>query len=259
MKILNTIAIMVIAGGMLVACDDPNQSGSSTQVSSSTTTTTTQKSEPFVWPGKSNDKGFTVASNLLRKNYLVVFDGSGSMGDESCNSRRSKYAEGRDAIIEFSKVVPSDANLGLVIFDNKGINLTVPLGTNNRSQFTQAVKDMRIGGGTPLRSSINLAYRALTKQGQRQLGYGTYAVVVVTDGEASGGQSPTNVVNALVDDTPIEVHTVGFCLSERHELNQPGRTFYASADSPEALLKGLKEVLAEAEEADVHFDEPAKP
>lgn len=42
------------------------------------------------------------------------------------------------------------------------------------------------------------------------------------------------------------LHTIGFCIGEKHSLNQPGRTLYRAADNPEQLRAGLADVLAEA-------------
>ena len=83
-------------------------------------------------------------------------------------------------------------------------------------------------------------------QGARQLGYGEYHLVVVTDGEASDGQDPTNVVKVILDRSPIVLHTIGFCIGTDHVLNQPGRSYYVAAESPEQLQQGLSAVLAEA-------------
>ncbi len=84
----------------------------------------------------------------------------------------------------------------------------------------------------------------------RQLGYGRYVLVVVTDGQASPGQEPAAQVNWMLASTPVELHTIGFCIGTDHSLNMPGRTVYKAADNPVALRQGLAEVLAEAETFD---------
>jgi hypothetical protein len=47
--------------------------------------------------------------------------------------------------------------------------------------------------------------------------------------------------------SPITLHTIGFCIGERHVLNQPGRTIYRAANDAAELRAGLQAVLAEAE------------
>jgi len=93
---------------------------------------------------------------------------------------------------------------------------------------------------------VTRAYRKLTEQAARQLGYGEYHLVIVTDGEASQGQDPTSAVNRLLAQSPIVVHTIGFCIRTQHSLNLPGRALYRPADNPGELRRELAEVLAEA-------------
>lgn len=264
MRILTSLVILVLAGGLVAACEEApsgksGQSGgvpSASTKSSTSAATTVSAKQKWVWPGNVKDTAKLVVDPMqIRKNYVVVFDGSGSMGYAECSGpkHRDKYAAGRDAVIAFSKLVPVDVNLGLVVFDRRGIQTRVELGVGNRAQFEQEIRSVQINGGTPLKSSIRLGYDMLTVQGQKQFGYGTYSLIIVTDGDPSSGENPTNIVNQIVDNTPVEVHTVGFCIGDNHPLNQRGRTFYASADSPEKLLDGLKSVLAETVDAGGDF------
>jgi hypothetical protein len=94
------------------------------------------------------------------------------------------------------------------------------------------------------------AYKAFTDQGRRQLGYGEYTIVVVTDGIANSIPQLQQVVDKIIATTPINIYSIGFCIGKEHSLNQPGRTLYKSADNPEQLDKGLREVLAESESFD---------
>ena len=51
----------------------------------------------------------------------------------------------------------------------------------------------------------------------------------------------------IVRQTPFELHVIGFCVPgrTRHSLDIPGYTRYYTAESPEALAKGLAAVQAE--------------
>ncbi|HEV8096565.1 MAG TPA: vWA domain-containing protein, partial [Burkholderiales bacterium] len=127
----------------------------------------------------------------------------------------------------------------------------IPLAPGNRDRFKAVLAQVRAGGGTPLQSSITQAYAKLEVQGARQLGYGEYHLVVVTDGEASDGQDPTAAVKVILDRSPVVLHTIGFCIGPKHSLNQPGRTIYKAADDPNQLRQHLSDVLAEAPRFDV--------
>jgi hypothetical protein len=75
-------------------------------------------------------------------------------------------------------------------------------------------------------------------------------MVVVTDGEATGAE-PRGIVDRLLAESPVVLHTIGFCIESDHSLNQAGRILYRSADSPKELAEGLTDVLAEAPAFDV--------
>ena len=213
---------------------------------------TRQEVQPVVWPPPAEDQALTLAEDLLAKNYMVVFDGSGSMGDKGCSGPSTKATVAKQAIVDFAQEVGADANLGLIVFARSAAPAVhVALGTTNRQQFTQAISAIQVDGGTPLRSAVTLARQKLEKQARKQQGYGEYHMVIVTDGEASSGQSPTQVVHKLLVETPIIVHTIGFCIGTRHSLNQPGRTVYKAANDSAGLRQGLEDVLAESPAFDV--------
>ena len=196
------------------------------------------------WPP--DIKGTPVARDVLARNFYVVLDGSGSMRERSCTSNSSKNHDSKLALEAFSHSVPKNANLGLAVFDVGGLREVLPLGQGNRNDFVSAVKAVSPNGGTPLQSAVQLGRQKLEQQAARQLGYGEYTLVVVTDGEASPGQDPRKTVDAMLDETPIVLHTIGFCIGAGHSLNQQGRTVYHAANSEQELRQGLTDVLAES-------------
>jgi len=256
MKIYNKLFIssILVASVLLVGCEEnaaplaPKAAVATTQTSDNTPQA---EQAPWVWPGTSKG-AIALASDLTANNYMVVYDGSGSMGDPSCdkNSQTSKHAEGKIALKSFINAIPDESNIGFYAFDNNGKGVRTQLNTGNKSKIVAEIDSVSPGDGTPLKSAVRTGYDALTLQGQKQLGYGRYVLVIVTDGVASSGESPTNIVNDIIDDTPVEIHTVGFCLGDKHTLNQPGRTFYASATSSEEVLKSLEDVLSESSDVD---------
>ena len=190
-----------------------------------------------------------LAKNVMAKNYFLIFDGSGSMRESKCSGSSRKIDVAKKAVVTWSKSIPADANLGMYAFHNPGL-LTLPLATGNRDIFMQTVNQIRAGGNTPLDKAMEYAYDRFTEQGRRQLGYGEYTIVVVTDGIASSIFQLQLAVDKILSNTPITIYSIGFCIGEHHSLNQPGRTIYKSADNPEQLGKGLREVLAESETFD---------
>jgi Ca-activated chloride channel family protein len=211
---------------------------------------TQAKASQTVWPHLAEDpEEKKLAQNLTAKNYVLIFDGSGSMGEVKCSDNRKKIDVAREAVVEWSKSVPENANIGLVAFHNEGW-ITGKLSETRRQDFINSVNAVIYGGKTPLTKAFQLAYSDLTRQAQKQLGYGEYTIVVVTDGIANNVGNLSQIVEAILQATPINIYTIGFCIGENHTLNQPGKTLYKAADNPQELRQGLKAVLAEADTFD---------
>lgn len=246
LQCLRNIVVAGIAAGFAGGCgpSSPPPTSSSPPPSAAANKATDKALTP-PWP-PAVDQASAVSQDLFAKNYYVVLDGSGSMKESACSGNQIKMEAAKSAVAAFAASVPADANLGLQVFDNRGVREWLPLGTGNRERFTQLVNQVRPTGNTPLRDSVDEAYAKLIAQGRKQLGYGEYHLVIVTDGEANAGQDPTPSVNALLKNSPIVLHTVGFCIGGNHSLNQAGRTLYKAADNPDALRQGLADVLAES-------------
>lgn len=197
------------------------------------------------WPDLSLSQ--VSSEELLSDNYFIIFDGSGSMGETNCSGDLTKAEVAIEAVGHFIDKIPSSANVGLMVFDNTGVATRVPIGGNNRFQLKQAISEVEVGGGTPLKTTLEQGMQALEQQAAKQLGYGEYNIVVVTDGVASENESPTQTVKTIYQNSPVSIHTIGFCLGEQHALNQPGITYYKSADDQTSLSQGLASVLAESE------------
>ena len=187
-----------------------------------------------------------LAEDILAANYYIVFDGSGSMKENGCSGNQSKLSVARTALQRFTSKIPANANVGVLVFDKNSVSQRVALGVNNRSRLVDAINQVEAGSVTPLNTSISFGFSALQKQAEKQLGYGDYNLVIVTDGKASKGEDPSKTVYNILQTSPIQIHTIGFCINDDHVLNQPGYTYYRAANDPQSLQQGLDEVLAEA-------------
>lgn len=199
------------------------------------------------WPAIDQSGSTIIDNNLTAANYYVVVDGSGSMGESNCSGNSpDKMGAAKSALRTFFSNIPRDANVGLYAFDLHAASERIAIAKNTQNDAIRYVDSMSVGGGTPLASAITSGIKALSHQAKKQLGYGEYHLVVITDGQASGGQDPSSVVKNMLADSPILLHTIGFCIGEQHSLNQPGYTLYQSANNPESLKASLNAVLAEA-------------
>ena len=250
---------LLLATTLVASCDkaqSPQPTQQPVAASPAPATPVVDSTPSPVWPHTPANAQITLAPNLLQKNYLVVFDESGSMGESACKDKgRSKDVVAKEAVTEFGGVVPGEANLGLVIFDDvTSVRVQLGVGSVNRDQFKKAIASTRPGrGGTPLHSAMRLGYQELLRQAQSQLGYGEYHLIVVTDGESNGNNEDPSPLVTQLRKTPVVLHTLGFCIGEKHSLNQPGVTFYQEAGDLLSLRTGLKSVLAEAPAFDSTF------
>jgi Ca-activated chloride channel family protein len=209
-----------------------------------------------VWPFGLEDElqapkaAMTSADDLAARNFVLIFDDSGSMNDVKCSAGKRKVDAAKAAVVEWSQTMSEGANLGLVTFHSGNWPLQSPT-SSRMTEFIKVVESINAGGGTPLTASVRNAFMMLTEQGLRQLGYGEYTIVVVTDGEADHMRKLKKRIQYILDNSPVQIHTIGFCIGNDHTLNQTGRTVYKAATNPEELRQGLQEVLAEAEEFDV--------
>jgi Ca-activated chloride channel homolog len=199
------------------------------------------------------EEGRRLVGEPLTRNYYVVFDASGSMSESRCaDGERSKISAAKKAIVAFAGSLPADANVGLLSFDAGGMHERLPLTPSGQADIRRVVSAIGPGGVTPLRSAIARAYAAITEQAKNQLGYGEYHLVVVTDGEFNPeGENPADVVARILAESPVVIHTIGFCIGDKHSLNQVGRTFYKAANNPDELKQGLDNVLAESPNFDI--------
>jgi Ca-activated chloride channel homolog len=245
---LRTLCLLVVLAGCGQAVSPPQDQKGPTRQDPKKETVYALKGN---WPARGDEtQKQEVAANLLAKNFVLVYDGSGSMSETKCAGKRKKIEVARDAVSEWVRTVPHDANVGLISFHEDRWS-KLPPAARNREEFVKIIHRIAPGGGTPLAQAVNRAYAMLRDQALQQLGYGEYTIVVVTDGEANDIPALAAQVNTVLDESPVVINTVGFCIAEKHSLNQPGRTVYKAANNPEELRKGLQEVLAEAETFDV--------
>ncbi len=197
------------------------------------------------------DEDMEGAEASLARNFYFIIDGSGSMDSEPGGGCRgdqsfgSKLDGAQWAVKEFLTKVPDDVHLGLYVFDRDGRREVVPLGPGQRQAFLSAVNRIRTGGGTPLAGGIAFGTDRLVEQYRRQLGYGDYRLVVVTDGRAD--DIPEAARYAAHFGMPI--YAIGLCIAEDHALRRHAVS-YRAADSFADLAEGLEETLAELQTFD---------
>lgn len=156
-----------------------------------------------------------------------------------------KLKGAKQAVEKFLEKVPSDVNLGLYIFDDRGEREVLPLGPGQRDQFLSAINRVEASGGTPLAAAMRFGTDRLIEQFKKQLGYGEYRLIIVTDGIASDMQKAS--IYAIQYGIPI--YAIGLCMKGNHPLRQYAIS-YRAANNYEDLERALEETVAESEQFD---------
>lgn len=188
-------------------------------------------------------ENFSDPRDLLKSNYYVILDGSEEMAQRGCSSSGSKLGDAVQALAAFIDAVPEDANVGVMAINHGRLIELAPLHGETRIN-PQTLAQLSAGGGAPLRSAIFRADEQLTRQAQRQLGYGEYHLVVISGGSVAPGEEPADVMRRLLNESPLNLHIISLCSGASDTLNEPGLgRIYHAADNYAALQQGLSAVL----------------
>jgi Mg-chelatase subunit ChlD len=181
----------------------------------------------------------------VHDNVVIVLDASGSMMGKLPGTDMTKMDGAKAALKEVLKNVPQSTRVGLLVFS--AANLTndwaYPLGPRNDAELLQAIDRPIPRSGTPLGRYIKKGADRLLEERAKQFGYGTFRLLVVTDGEAED--------RALVDRyTPdvvargLTVDVIGVAMAGTHTLARKVHS-YRAANDPASLQRALSEVFAE--------------
>ena len=175
------------------------------------------------------------------RNFYIIFDGSGSMGNFL--EGEIKIIGAKKAIGKFLEQIPQEVNMGLYLFDDFGAREVVPLDSVDKDRLMSSISESIAGGGTPLADAIIFGTDQLKKQRKKQLGYGEYNLIVVTDGEANSIPDASSYAVG----NEISIYAIGLGIGEDHPLNNEKYVVsYTAADDFNQLTKALIDAVAES-------------
>jgi len=199
------------------------------------------------------DESEGVASTA--SNFYFIFDMSGSM-DESCSGKR-KIDGAKEAVSRFMKNIPDDVNIGLMLLGTRTGDEyaeALPIGPGNKKEFLRIINSLNPSGRTPLGEALSASVDKITVQYKKQLGYGTYRIIVITDGEQTGIDL-RQPCNNIAQHGFIGLYSIGLCMSSSHTLKKYSLS-YRDANNYEELEQALIEATAESDVFDATlFDE----
>ncbi|MEL7105046.1 MAG: vWA domain-containing protein [Pseudomonadota bacterium] len=187
------------------------------------------------WPGVEAD---TAAADPEpdRTTTVLVFDDSGSMSDQ--------IEAAKVAALDFVAKLPETTYLGAIGI-NSGV-LVEPMPVRDALPALKAVlARVPADGGTPLTRAMRAAHEMLRAQAANQRGFGTYQILVTTDGAADDTRALTDEVVAILTSSPVNISTIGIGIGDGHPLNLGGETRYVAIADVGDLALALEQVAAE--------------
>lgn len=166
----------------------------------------------------------------------IVFDDSSSMSDAIRDARTAVIAS-LDAMQDEDRLTVIALNEGEVI----------PFMSVNeaRNVLPAALAQVRSEGRTPLTRAVRASREALAAEAAVAGGFGTYRILVTTDGEADNGQSLTSEIEDIARTTPIQVATIGVGIQGSHVLRRSDLAAFVAIDNVSQLAEALRETIAE--------------
>jgi uncharacterized protein with von Willebrand factor type A (vWA) domain len=188
-------------------------------------------------------------------NFYFVFDMSGSM-DERCSGKR-KIDGAKEAVTRFMKNIPDSVNIGLMLFGTRtgdDFGEALPLASGNKEEFLKIINSLQPNGKTPLGEALLASVDKIVEQYKKQLGYGTYRIIIITDGEETGIDLK-QPCDYLARHGFIGLYSIGLCMKSSHTLKKYSLS-YRDANNYEELEQALVEATAESDVFDANlFDE----
>jgi len=181
--------------------------------------------------------------DVYHDNVVIVVDASSSMGRNMSGTREDKMDVAKQALKTVLKDIPDSTHVGIIAFGGVKQPWVYSLGPKKMDQLNLAVDTIYASGGTPLGDYMKQGADALLRKRQQQLGYGSYRLLVVTDGEAGDGYLVESYVPDIIS-RGIVLDVIGVDMKSDHSLATRAHS-YRRGNDPDALKKAIEEVFAE--------------
>lgn len=184
------------------------------------------------------------AGETATDHVVLIFDGSGSMNEKLDEQTRLEAA--KQALIQALNRTPDDVHFGMLAFSHNTNGWAYPLGAFDARQVWARAKGIQAGGGTPLGAYLKLAADSLLREREKQFNYGTYRLLVITDGEASDAAEMERYARELVA-RGITLNVIGVAMTSDRSLKALAHV-YVPANNVADLNRAMRTLLAEVPE-----------
>ncbi len=161
-----------------------------------------------------------VSQQACNLDAMLVFDGSGSMGEMGFNRLdMPRIVDARQAVRQVAPRIAPFRRLGLIVYGPgaedscANIDLRFAPMADSADRLIAEVAGLEPSGETPLTEAVALAARVLMETGDPDE---PGVVVLITDGKDTCDGAPCELAAQLAADKQITVHVIGFKLRGRH-------------------------------------------
>jgi len=189
--------------------------------------------------------GFAKPTYAGSNDYVViVLDDSGSMREIMKRDRRSRIEAAKSSLAQVINQIQPETNLGILLLNGARANnhWYIPVGPVDPQQALQQIKALKANGGTPLGEALRIASDELLRLRSKKI-YGTYRLIVVTDGEASDQLLLDQYLPDVLS-RGIIIDAIGVDMRGDHSLATKVHS-YRRADDQASLANAIQEIMAE--------------
>ena len=166
----------------------------------------------------------------------IVLDDSGSMGADIEPAKAAVLAA-IDAM--------NDDDAVAVIALNRGLILPFMSAADAQQTLPSPLSRVFSDGSTPLTRAIRLARENLAGEAARVGGFGTFRILVTTDGVADDGEALQREIEDLARNTPVQLATIGVGIRDSHVLARPDLAAFVTVSDITGLAAALQTAIAE--------------
>ena len=180
---------------------------------------------------------------------VIVLDDSGSMREVMRRDRRSRIDAAKSSLTQVIQQIAPGTNVGVLLLNGarQNGNWFIPIGPVNPAEAIGRISNLRANGGTPLGDALRIASDELLALRSKKI-YGTYRLIVVTDGEASDQALLDQYLPDILS-RGIIIDAIGVDMRGDHSLATRVHS-YRRADDQASLSNAIQEILAEGSGTD---------
>lgn len=201
----------------------------------STTPVTPNWAAIAAWPNAQSDQ-VAAQPDPNRKITAIVLDDSGSM--------RGDIDAAKQAVVDALGAMSPDDRVAILAL-NAGIVMPFSTVQDAQEVLPDLLSPIRSDGRTPLTKAVQVAQRLLEAEASTVRGFGSFRLIVTTDGVADNQTALDQTIVSLAASTPIQVTTIGIDISGNHTLRRSDIGSFVDVANVAALKDALQAAVAE--------------